>query len=110
MFDQYGTVVDMQGGLVKIATPFLKEKGWTGNQNSFVTWWRRTHFENSMIDVCAAVGDVTIKFSAYCLLFCCAGYSCAEMGVQRSSIVGMPMRSLASLRRPQLGASEQPVS
>src|SRR5499426_572643 len=50
MFDQYGTVVDMQRGLVKIATPFLKEKGWTGNPNSFVTWWRRTHFENSMID------------------------------------------------------------
>ena len=50
MFDQYGTVVDMQGGLVTIATPFLKEKGWTGNPNSFVTWWRRTHFENSMID------------------------------------------------------------
>jgi 2-haloacid dehalogenase len=50
MFDQYGTVVDMQGGLVAIATPFLKEKGWTGNPNSFVTWWRRTHFENSMID------------------------------------------------------------
>lgn len=50
MFDQYGTVVDMQGGLVKIATPFLTEKGWTGNPNSFVTWWRRTHFENSMID------------------------------------------------------------
>src|SRR6266849_5899662 len=50
MFDQYGTVVDMQGGLVKIATPFLKGKGWTGSPNSFVTWWRRTHFENSMID------------------------------------------------------------
>lgn len=50
MFDQYGTVVDMQGGLVKIATPFLQKKGWTGNPNSFVTWWRRTHFENSMID------------------------------------------------------------
>jgi 2-haloacid dehalogenase len=50
MFDQYGTVVDMQGGLVEIATPFLKKKGWTGNPNSFVTWWRRTHFENSMID------------------------------------------------------------
>ncbi|WP_407165162.1 haloacid dehalogenase type II [Bradyrhizobium sp. ORS 111] len=50
MFDQYGTVVDMQGGLVKIAAPFLKGKGWTGNPNSFVTWWRRTHFENSMID------------------------------------------------------------
>ena len=50
MFDQYGTVVDMQGGLVAIATPFLKEKGWKGNPNSFVTWWRRTHFEDSMID------------------------------------------------------------
>ena len=50
MFDQYGTVVDMQGGLTAIATPFLKAKGWTGNPNSFVTWWRRTHFENSMID------------------------------------------------------------
>jgi 2-haloacid dehalogenase len=50
MFDQYGTVVDMQGGLVEIATPFLKKKGWAGNPNSFVTWWRRTHFENSMID------------------------------------------------------------
>jgi 2-haloacid dehalogenase len=50
MFDQYGTVVDMQGGLTAIATPFLKQKGWQGNPNSFVTWWRRTHFENSMID------------------------------------------------------------
>ena len=50
MFDQYGTVVDMQGGLTTIAAPFLKEKGWKGDPNSFVTWWRRTHFENSMID------------------------------------------------------------
>lgn len=50
MFDQYGTVVDMQGGLTKIATPYLAAKGWKGNPNSFVTWWRRTHFENSMID------------------------------------------------------------
>lgn len=50
MFDQYGTVVDMQGGLTAIAAPFLKAKGWRGDPNSFVTWWRRTHFENSMID------------------------------------------------------------
>ncbi len=50
MFDQYGTVVDMQRGLTEIATPFLTDKGWTGNPGSFVTWWRRTHFENSMID------------------------------------------------------------
>ena len=50
MFDQYGTVVDMQTGLTEVAAPFLKEKGWTGDPGSFVTWWRRTHFENSMID------------------------------------------------------------
>jgi 2-haloacid dehalogenase len=50
MFDQYGTVVDMQGGLTAVAAPFLRSKGWTGDPNAFVTWWRRTHFENSMID------------------------------------------------------------
>jgi 2-haloacid dehalogenase len=50
MFDQYGTVVDMQKGLTEIAAPFLQSKGWTGKPGSFVTWWRRTHFENSMID------------------------------------------------------------
>jgi 2-haloacid dehalogenase len=50
MFDQYGTVVDIQGGLVKVATPYLKDKGWAGKPDAFVTWWRRTHFENSMID------------------------------------------------------------
>jgi 2-haloacid dehalogenase len=49
-FDQYGTIVDMQKGLTEAVTPFLKQKGWTGEPNSFVTWWRRTHFENSMID------------------------------------------------------------
>lgn len=50
MFDQYGTVVDMQGGLIEAVTPYLKAKGWTGRPDAFVTWWRRTHFENSMID------------------------------------------------------------
>ena len=50
MFDQYGTVVDMQTGLTEVAAPFLKAKGWSGSPNSFVTWWRRTHFESSMID------------------------------------------------------------
>ena len=49
-FDQYGTIVNMQTGLTEVVTPFLKEKGWDGEPNSFVTWWRRTHFENSMID------------------------------------------------------------
>jgi 2-haloacid dehalogenase len=50
VFDQYGTIVDMQKGLTEAVTPFLREKGWTGAASSFVTWWRRTHFENSMID------------------------------------------------------------
>jgi len=50
MFDQYGTVVDMQGGLTQVVTPFLTKKGWNGDPHAFVTWWRRTHFENSMID------------------------------------------------------------
>lgn len=50
MFDQYGTVVDMQKGLTEVAAPYLAGKQWTGNPGSFVTWWRRTHFENSMID------------------------------------------------------------
>jgi 2-haloacid dehalogenase len=50
VFDQYGTIVDMQAGLVASVTPFLAKKGWTGKPNSFVTWWRRTHYENSMID------------------------------------------------------------
>lgn len=50
MFDQYGTLVDIQGGLVEAVTPYLREKGWPGDPGRLVTWWRRTHFENSMID------------------------------------------------------------
>jgi 2-haloacid dehalogenase len=50
VFDQYGTVVDMQKGLTEAATPFLRKKAWDGEPHRFVTWWRRTHFENSMID------------------------------------------------------------
>lgn len=51
MFDFYGTVVDMQRGLTEAITPFLVSKGYTANPPTrLVTWWRRTHFENSMID------------------------------------------------------------
>src|SRR5688500_4858589 len=50
MFDQYCTVVDMQTGLTEVVTPYLRDKGWGGRPDAFVTWWRRTHFENSMID------------------------------------------------------------
>lgn len=49
MFDLYGTVVDMQTGLTRAVTPYLEAKGWTGDPSRLVTWWRRTHFENSMI-------------------------------------------------------------
>jgi 2-haloacid dehalogenase len=50
MFDLYGTVVDMQGGLTRAIAPWLNAKGWKGEPSRLVTWWRRTHFENSMID------------------------------------------------------------
>lgn len=51
MFDFYGTVVDMQGSLTKAIIPYLESKGYTANPpERLVTWWRRTHFENSMID------------------------------------------------------------
>jgi 2-haloacid dehalogenase len=51
MFDFYGTVVDMQGGLIEAITPYLARKNYTANPPSrVVTWWRRTLFENSMVD------------------------------------------------------------
>jgi 2-haloacid dehalogenase len=50
MFDFYGTVVDMQSGLTRTIAPFLRDKGYEGRPEAVVTWWRRTHFENSMID------------------------------------------------------------
>jgi 2-haloacid dehalogenase len=51
MFDFYGTVVDIQGGLTDAVAPYLERKQYTANPPTrLVTWWRRTHFENSMID------------------------------------------------------------
>ena len=49
MFDFYGTVVDMQGGLDRGDGAVPGTKGYTA-PDRLVTWWRRTHFENSMID------------------------------------------------------------
>ena len=37
VFDQYGTIVDMQKGLTEAVAPFLKAKGWAGNPHQFVT-------------------------------------------------------------------------
>ena len=61
VFDQYGTVVDMQGGLTHAVAPFLAGKGWKGDPHRFVTWWRRTHFENSMIDALCDRGHTSYR-------------------------------------------------
>src|SRR5262249_22544420 len=66
-FDQYGTIVDMQTGLTEAVTPFLKQKGWDGKPNNFVTWWRRTHFENSMIDALCDRGHTPYRQIGSCL-------------------------------------------
>ena len=66
MFDQYGTLVDIQKGLTDMVTPFLQTKGWKGNPNQLVTWWRRTHFEDSMIDSLIDSGHTTYR---NCLLY-----------------------------------------
>lgn len=60
-FDLYGTVVDMQKGLTEAVTPYLKAKGWDGKPTSLVTWWRRTHFENSMIDALLDRGHTSYR-------------------------------------------------
>src|SRR5262245_33484596 len=61
VFDQYGTIVDMQKGLTEAVGPFLANKGWQGGADSFVTWWRRTHFENSMIDALCERGHTPYR-------------------------------------------------
>ena len=61
VFDLYGTVVDMQAGLTEMVAPFLDGKDWEGDPHRFVTWWRRTHFENSMIDSLCDRGHTTYR-------------------------------------------------
>ncbi len=83
-FDQYGTIVDMQTGLTEAVTPFLKRKGWDGKPNSFVTWWRRTHFENSMIDALCDRGhtpyrQIGQRAVAYVMDRCGIGYTADEV-------------------------------
>jgi len=83
-FDQYGTIVDMQRGLTEFVTPFLKRKGWGGKPGSFVTWWRRTHFENSMIDALIDRGHTPYRTIgeravAYVMDRCGIGYTPEEV-------------------------------
>ena len=61
VFDQYGTVVDMQGGLTDVVREYFQEKGIDIDPSRFVTWWRRTHFENSMIDSLCARGHTPYR-------------------------------------------------
>jgi 2-haloacid dehalogenase len=84
VFDQYGTIVDMQKGLTEAVTPFLQKKGWAGKPNSFVTWWRRTHFENSMIDALCDRGhtpyrEIGHRAVAYVMDRCGISYTQDEM-------------------------------
>jgi 2-haloacid dehalogenase len=84
VFDQYGTIVDMQRGLTEFVTPFLARKGWQGKPGSFVTWWRRTHFENSMIDALIDRGHTPYRTIgeravAYVMDRCGIGYTAAEV-------------------------------
>jgi len=83
-FDQYGTIVDMQKGLAEAVTPFLARKGWDGKPHSFVTWWRRTHFENSMIDALCDRGhtpyrEIGQRAVAYVMDRCGIGYTADEV-------------------------------
>jgi 2-haloacid dehalogenase len=83
-FDQYGTIVDMQTGLTEVVTPFLKRKGWGGKPTSFVTWWRRTHFENSMIDALCDRGhtpyrEIGQRAVTYVMDRCGIGYTADEV-------------------------------
>jgi 2-haloacid dehalogenase len=62
MFDFYGTVVDIQKGLIAAIRPYLQSKGYDSNSPArVVTWWRRTHFENSMIDSLLGRGHVSYR-------------------------------------------------
>jgi 2-haloacid dehalogenase len=91
VFDQYGTIVDMQKGLTEAVTPFLQRKGWDGNPSSFVTWWRRTHFESSMIDALCDRGhtpyrEIGQRAVAFVMDRCGIPYTPEEVGQLVSEI------------------------
>jgi len=76
----------MQTGLTAAVTPFLKRKGWDGKPHSFVTWWRRTHFENSIIDALCDRGhtpyrEIGQRAVAYVMDRCGIGAACVSLAV-----------------------------
>ena len=63
VFDQYGTIVDMQKGLTEAVGPFLEKKGWTGKPNSFALFpagklWRAL----SMVPVTMVLSEAASGF------------------------------------------------
>src|SRR5260370_41777651 len=98
VFDLYGTIVDMQNGLTEAVTPFLEKKGWAGKPNRFVTWWRRTHFENSMIDALCDRGhtpyrQIGQRAGAYVMDRCGIGYTADEgrsLGIEVEKLKPVP--------------------
>jgi 2-haloacid dehalogenase len=61
MLDFYGTVVDMQAGLTAAIAPYLASRAYGGDPGRVVTWWRRTHFESSMIDALLRRGHTAYR-------------------------------------------------
>src|SRR5258707_602055 len=103
-FDQYGTIVDMQKGLTEAVTPFLKRKGWDGKPNSFVTWWRRTHFENSMIDALCDRGhtpyrEIGQRAVAYVMDRCGIGYTADQVAYLVGAIDKLSPLAFARVHR-----------
>ena len=54
VFDQHGTIVDMQKGLTELVESFLRGKGWKGEANSFVTLVAADAFRK-LDDRCCAI-------------------------------------------------------
>jgi 2-haloacid dehalogenase len=50
MFDLYGTLLDMHGGLTRALNAYFEGKGRRANAAALVSAWRRLQFEHSMID------------------------------------------------------------
>ena len=100
--------------------PFLTGKGWEGDPHRFVTWWRRTHFKDSMIDAVISVEEAGY-FKPHHATYAKA---CELLGVDRSSVLfvanhafdcigakacGMRTAVIDRRRRPFGDSPHQPV-
>jgi 2-haloacid dehalogenase len=74
-----------------VAKPFLAAKGWSGEAHRFVTWWRRTHYENSMIDALCDRGhtpyrQIGHRAVSYVMDRCGIAYTQSEVAALVSAI------------------------